>query len=273
VYNVSDLMMRDIYEISGVNEYLRGATPEISRTATEATIIEGASNIKAQFKLRQVEKAARKVGELLLGFAADIFPQTDYDEVQLYLTGRDAEAVSRTVAPEDRMDAYGEPAEPGADIMMTPSPDMWEGEYEVFVEQSSTELRNPVLKEQKYRAITMDLIGIAPMLAEQGTMLDMRKLVTIWLEAAGIEDVDGLFSQAGPPALDPGELNVDVRADDDIGPELLEQLLGVASPGLETGEAPADAILPGGPDTLEAPPDVSMGPFDETNTGILPTSY
>src|SRR5690606_4473962 len=94
VYNMSEVLQADIYEVSGVNEYLRGATPAIRRTATEATIIEGATNARTSFKLRQIEKAARSIGTLLLGFAADIYPMTDYDEMQLYLTGRDAQLVA-----------------------------------------------------------------------------------------------------------------------------------------------------------------------------------
>lgn len=270
VYNVSDIMMSDIYEISGINEYLRGSPPDIRRTATEATIIEGASNIKSQFKLKQVERAARKVGELLLWFAADIFPETDYDEVQLYLTGRDAEAVGRVANEDEMVDELGEPVLPGQDLVMTPTPDMWDGEYEVFVEQHSTEMRNPVMREQKYRQITMDLINVQPALQQQGIQLDLRRLVTMWLEAAGVDDVDSLFLEQ-PAQLEPGQVNMDIRADDDVNPELLAGLLEqMGMGGGEDVPPPAD-IGGGAPD--EVPPDVSMGAFTSENTGQLPPQF
>ena len=75
-YMSSDQSLRDVYEITGVSEYLRGASPEIRRTATEATIIEGASNVKIQAKLAKVEKAARRMGTVLLSIAKGVFPDT-----------------------------------------------------------------------------------------------------------------------------------------------------------------------------------------------------
>jgi hypothetical protein len=262
VYNVSGIMIEDIYEISGVTEFMRGAAPEIRKTATEVTVMEGAANAKVQHKLRQVERAARKVGELLLGFAADIFPDTDYDEVQLYLTGSDAEAVANAteggVQDAEGMDV---PTDEIEGLTMTPSPDMWVGVYEVFVEQASTELRNPMVRESKFRQIVIDLLQMGEALSQQGLTFDYKKLITMWLEAAGIEDVERLFVQL-QPQLEPGRLDVDVRADDDVTPELLEALMGVATPGVETGEVPAD---------MEGvmPPNLLEGDIDETNSGIL----
>jgi hypothetical protein len=259
VYNVSSIMQADIYEISGVNEYLRGASPEIRRTATEATIIEGASNVKSQYKLRQIEKAARKVGQLLLGFAADVYPQTDYDEMQLFLTGRDAELIFNSSNEEERTDEAGAMIEPGQvrSATITPSPDVWVGTYEVFVEQASTELRNPIMREQKYRGIVMDLSGLIPVLAEQGVQLNLKKLISLWLEAAGIEDVDGLFGPTPAPQLDPGR--IDIQGESEISPEALAGLLGVDF----AGEAAAPAAGPG------VPPDLSLGAFGPENTGAL----
>lgn len=230
VYNVSELMQRDIYEISGVNEYLRGATPEIRRTATEATIIEGASNVKSQFKLRQVEKLVRKVGTLLLAFAKDVYPQTEFDEIQLYLTGREAEKVARVDKPELV----------GSDVLVSPSPDIFVGEYEVEVEQASTELRNPVMREQKYRGMFIDLLPAMGALADMGVIVNIKKIMELWFEAAGIEDVDALFV---PPA-----------------PQ---------SPGLPpAAPTPQDAGGAGlGP--ADIPPDLLAGAFGPENTGIL----
>lgn len=212
-YAMSDQINRDIYEISGVNEYLRGATPAIRRTATEATIIEGASNVKTADKLRMVEKAARSVGRLILDIAEDVFPVTDYDEVGLYLTGRQAEQLNRAEV-QGQADEFAAGGDIGsaeetladtdniyADAILTPSPEMWVGTYEVIVEQASTELRSPQMREQKFRNILETTAGLFPILQQQGVQVNFKRLLELWLEAAGIEDIDAVFDGSGQ--LDP----------------------------------------------------------------------
>ena len=216
-YNVSDLITRDVFEITGINEYLRGATPQIRRTATEASIIEGASNIKSAHKLTKIEEFTRDLGTLVLGIAADVFPITDYDELQLYITGRDAEALNRAEQGErlaGLMEAGADAdilarEQEGADLFgatkLTLGPDIFVGVYQVEVVQNSTELRNPIFKEQKYREMAQALTSAAPALAQQGVMLNLRKVYELWFEAAGIQDVDDLFiaQQGGMPAAPP----------------------------------------------------------------------
>ena len=245
VYNVSELLQNDIFEITGINEYLRGSLPTTRRTATEATIIEGASNVKSQFKLRQVEKAARKLGRIILGFAADIFPKTDFEELQLYLAGREAELVTRTTSPDKLVDEFGAPLQPGdvASVIMSPSPEIWVGDYEVLVEASSTELRNPVIREQKYRGMVADLASLSPVLAQSNVFIDFKKLLTLWFEAAGIDDVEGMFLEPGVAPSPP-----DPIAGDEITPE--------------APKGRPDEILAGRPDDI-------MGAFGPENTGML----
>lgn len=260
VYNVSDLMMRDIYEISGVNEYLRGATPEIRRTATEATIIEGASNIKAQYKLRQIEKMLRKVGTLILRIAKDVYPLTDYDELQLYLTGRDADQVNRAAMEEQLlgMAGGGAPIDPmaiqdlyaqygqGNDAVLSPGPDIFEGEYAVEVEQASTELRNPVMREQKYREMFGILLEAFPMLAQAGVPVNIKKVMELWFDAAGVEDPEAIFE------VDPMQA-------------MQQQMMG---PMGGMGQEP----MPGDPN-MDGMDPLEMGAFGPENTGAMePTS-
>lgn len=242
VYNVGNLMQEDIYEITGVNEYLRGAGPDIRRTATEASIIEGASNIKSQFKLAQIEEMFKEIGFLILAISRDVFPQTEYDELQLFLTGRDAEQVQRT-----ELDQQGLAAEEAGDMGMmaqiqqmmgqpmdtvvSPSPDIFVGEYEVDVESHSTELRNPVLKEQKAREMAMAIIQMAPLLMQLGVNVNYKRLLEDWFEKAGVQDIEGFLeiapdqgmgvapapAEASQPEPGPGEPPTDLQDPSQMG--------------------------------------------------------
>lgn len=261
VYNISDLVQRDIYEVSGVNEYLRGATPTIRRTATEATIIEGSSNVKTAFKLRMVEDSVREAGTLLLLIAKDVFPQTDYDELQLLLTGRQAEAVVRADFGEgiaSMMDAGAPPeqiaalqgefaAGPKFDATISPTPDVFEGEYEVEVEQSSTELRNPQMREQKYREMATQVVAMAPALMQFGVPINVKRIMELWFEAARVDDVDALFEAPMNPMMGM------------MGPQM-----GAPMPG-EPGPAPG-----GQPTTPPAPPTDVIEP---DNSGAMQPAY
>jgi hypothetical protein len=267
VYSVAQTMQDDIYEISGVNEYLRGASPAIRRTATEASIIEGASNVKSQFKLRQVEKASKKVGTIMLATMKDVFPRTDYDEIQLYLTGKDAEKVTRASQGELMAGLQSDGASPeemgiakdampsSMDVSLSPSEDIFTGSYEVEVEHESTELRNPQLKEQKYKEMASELVQMSPALQQMGVQVNIRAVLEMWFEAAGVDDVDSLFDV---PALGPG----------------VPPAPGGGVPGGIPGGIPG-APAPGGGGGLPPSLDPSMiaqlmGGLDTENTGALP---
>jgi hypothetical protein len=259
VYNMSEILTNDINTISGVNEYLRGSSPTIRKTATEATIIEAASNVKTQFKLKIVERAVKKVGTLMLGFASDVFPQTDYEEMQLYLTGRQAEMVRRA-DPEEALDeATGLPipdSEP-VSVVASLTPDVWVGSYEVLVEMGSTELRNPIVREEKSRQRIMDLAGIAPLLQQMGIGLDWKLLISRWLEDSGYEDPDSLFlggMQLPPTSEEPAPEEEGMGISED---EIMA-MLGQGGGG--------DIVSSGAPDMFMD----EEGIFDESNTGILP---
>jgi len=212
-YASADQALRDIYEISGVNEYLRGATPEIRRTATEASIIEGASNVKTRAKLSAIERAVRGIGTFILEIAKATFPETEVDEMAMFLTGSEAEAIARIDAGEeaDELTAAGdlqgarEAFELGAqsDVTLTPSEEIFEGRYEVEVEQGSTELRNPIFREQKFREMAVELVNMSPVLQQSGITVNLRKALERWFEAAGIADIEGMFDAAGglPPEI------------------------------------------------------------------------
>lgn len=241
-YNVDVIIKGDIYEISGINEYLRGSTPEIRRTATEATIIEGASNIKTAHKLRMVERSARRIGTLLLGIATDVFPLTDADEMSMILTGKEAQAVAQ--ADDEIGDASAV-----TQVMITPDRGLFAGRYEVFVEQGSTELRNPVMREQKYREMLAMLVEQAPVVVQFGVNLNLQKAYELYFEAAGVDDINSMFQMAPPPQAMPQEPPPGGPGEPPQGlpPEMLAAMTG------------------GGAGAPGAPP----GPLGPDNTGAL----
>src|SRR5690606_6783027 len=132
-YMLDDRLRADVNEITGVNEYLRGVSQNITRTATEASIIEGSTNIRTRHNLMNIETAACEAGQLLLDIIRDVLPLTAFEEMTMFVTGREAERVNR---------ASGLDPTAGA-ALVTPNPEIFEGRYRVEVERGSTELRNP----------------------------------------------------------------------------------------------------------------------------------
>jgi hypothetical protein len=236
-YQVSDLVTRDIYEISGVNEYLRGATPSVSRTATEASIIESASNIKSTHKLRQVEKFLRKVGQRILDTAAVTYPQTEMDEFGMVIQGREAQALAKEAGDPDP-----QAAEEGT-LMLTE--DTFRGVYQVFVETGSTEMRNPRFRAEQYKDVLNTVAPLVPLLMQtQQRVPDLSMIVELYLEAIGIENVDSIMGNQPPP------------------PPMSQP------PSPDQGGENTQGTQPGGPmlSNAQAP----AAPLDAQNTGALP---
>lgn len=82
MYNVSGMILQDIDRISGVAEFMRGGASEISRTATEAAMMQDAMNARTSDKLAEVERTIATSARRLIALA------------QQYLTG---EHVARVV--------------------------------------------------------------------------------------------------------------------------------------------------------------------------------
>lgn len=229
IYQSYATAKEDVYEVTGLSEYVRGGTPSIRKTATEASIIEAATNVKTQHKLKSVERAARMTGQLLLDISKEIFPKTDVDEASLVLTGRQAQQVS------------GDPLT--ASLKLTPDAEMWGvGKFEVFVEVGSTELRNPAEREQKYKDLFLTLFPQFEALQMMGIQVNFQKILELWFEAAGVEDLEAMFGQGTQPPM--------------MSPDMMMGAEG-AVPGLAPGQPNFDGA---------APP---IG-IDELNSGMLP---
>jgi len=74
-YNQSELIQQDMDRISGTSDYMRGATAQIRRTATEAAMIQDAMNSRAADKLSRIESTLSQCGARVIQL------------MQMYMTG------------------------------------------------------------------------------------------------------------------------------------------------------------------------------------------
>lgn len=122
LYSYSEIIESDIDRVSGISEYQRGGLPEIRRTATEASIVQDASNARSADKLALVEEIIREVAERLVQLA------------QQFLTG---EQVARIVG------SNGQP------VWVPFEPSDIEGEFDFEVEAGSTQPQNETFRRQQ----------------------------------------------------------------------------------------------------------------------------
>lgn len=241
-YMMDGQIKTDINEITGVSDYLRGQPPDSNRSATEAAIIEGAANVRTRHKLLDVETAARQIGQMLLDIMSDVIPETDYDEMAQYITGRESERLNRALGAENIQ----------TDNILTPVPEMFTGKYVVFVERGSTELRNPQIKAQKYKDVAQILINSAPLLQELGVFVNLKQALELWLKAEGISDVDAL--------LTPDEEALMLQQQ--------MQMMGMQQPGAEGNPGAGAPTSPGDPRQETTQPPAAM--VSPQNSGMLP---
>lgn len=252
-YALDQQIQQDINEITGVNDYLRGGG--VKRTATEASIIEGATNVRTRHKLLDVEYAARQVGQLLLDIMSDVVPLTDFKELELLVTGREAEKLNLLLGQQNVQ----------TDLQVAPTPETFNGRYVVFVERGSTELRNPQLKAQKLKEMVQIMLGATPILMQMQIPFNVKKLLELWFEAEGIKDVDSLFEPDDQQAL--------------MQQLLLQQAAMQGQPQSTPGGSEGmgqqgnigNRTQPGNarPDAAQPPRE----PINFTNSGQLPPSY
>ena len=182
-YQASNEIKDDIREITGITEYQRGIAPEITRTATEASIMDAAANTKLQSKLTAIEEAARRLGVVLLGIAREVFPETDPDEWAMFIGGDEAQRLARMAQETTATGQYEEGDVTGAmetmgqelpnQVTLKPTEEMFNGDYEVLVEVGSTEYRDPKMRQERLQEMFFSLIEVAPSLAQMGVQIDM----------------------------------------------------------------------------------------------------
>jgi hypothetical protein len=126
----SEIVESDIDRVTGVNEYMRGALPEVRRTATEASIIQDAANARAADKLAQIE-----------GFAGEISKRL----VMLAQTFMTSAQVARVVGPQGQM------------VWVPFTREDVEGEFDFEVEAGSTQPKNETFKRQQATQVMQTL--------------------------------------------------------------------------------------------------------------------
>ena len=252
----------DIREITGITEYQRGVAPDITRTATEASIMDASSNVKLGSKLTAIEEASRRLGAILLGIAREVFPETDPDEWAMFIGGDEAQRLARAAQGSQVNKAIENGDMQGAaeissqqlpnEVITKPTAQMFVGDYEVLVEVGSTEYRDPKLKEETYRSMFFELMKVAPTLQQMGVPIDMGRVLRIWLESTDIIDIDSILSPMGgaPQMGAPPGMGAP-------GGDLMSMLMGGGAP-------PAPPMAPPG---QPAPEDMQM----IQNTGMLET--
>ncbi len=251
IYNVAQVVSQDIDEITGVNEYLRGNLSEIRRTATEASIIEGSSNTKISAKIAKIERAIRQVGQILLELATEVIPTTEVKELEMYLTGEEAQQVLATTGE----DLYNEDGNP-RDAILAPGPQLFKGKYEVFVRAGSTELRNAAADADKMKDVFMTLANLQPVLQQGGVIVSLRHALVEWLEALGITDINSYIN--------------DPQAAGAYESQLMMQQMGM---GASAG--PGGGVPNAGPMGQMGQPNMAAANapeqlIDDSNSGILP---
>jgi hypothetical protein len=167
LYNQSDLISSDMNRVSGVSEYQQGAMPEIRRTATEAAIVQDASNARASDKLAIIERAIGECARHLVMLA------------QQFMTGEQAVRI------------IGSEAQP---LWLTFDRDYIQGEFDYEVEGGSTAPMNESFRRQR----ALQIVDAMAPFAGAG-ILDMGKMAAYVLQYGfGIKQAQGFIMQQQP---------------------------------------------------------------------------
>jgi hypothetical protein len=210
-YNQSQLISSDIDTVTGVSEYMRGGMPEIRRTATEAAIMQDASNARSSEKLAIIELAIGQVAKRLVALA------------QQYMTG---EQVARVA---------GSQAMP---MWITFDRDYIAGEFDFEVEGGSTQPVNESFRRQ----MALQLVDAMVPFASAG-IVDMTVLARHILQYGfGVKTPEAFLAPSQPQMM-PGQ---EQMPPEQMGMEGLPPEVATGMEGIPTGgEAMPSSIPPG----------------------------
>jgi hypothetical protein len=172
-YDQSGIITNDIDRVSGVTDYQRGASQtNIKRTATEAAMIQDASNARAQDRLAKIEDVLANIGERIIGL------------MQQFMTG---EQVARIVTMPGR-------------AWVPYDAEYIQGEFDFDVAAGSTEPMNETFRRQS----ALQLVDASMPFLQLGVANPTGLYMQILQKGFGIKDVSQLVVQEQPGAPDMG---------------------------------------------------------------------
>jgi len=180
-YNQSALIISDIDRVSGISDYQRGVLPEIRRTATEASILQGAADSRAAEKLTLIENGIAKVAARLIMLA------------QQFMTEE------QTVRVLDK---------PGQWAWVNFDKDYIDGDFDFNVEAGSTVPQNDGFRRQRALQIVDAMAPFA-----QAGVIKLDALAKLVLDQGfGVKDIEKYLNVAEPapnePPVNPAESSV-----------------------------------------------------------------
>ena len=231
-YNQSALITNDIDRVSGVSEYQRGAIPETTRTAREASIIAEAGNARVSEKLVSIENsiAACASNLIMLG--------------QQFLTG---EQTVRIVGTE------------AAPVWLTFDKDYISGEFDFTVEAGSTAPKNEAFR----RDMALQIVSAMQPFAQAG-LVNLPKLAEYVLRTGfGVKDASAYLQQPeAAPAPEGVPMSPDQAALDQQGlppgmsPDQMVAMQQGLGPQPLTGPGGQPPLPPAGGGLESLPPEV-----------------
>ena len=165
-YNQSSLIINDMDRVSGVSDYQRGVVPEVRRTATEASILQGAADSRAAEKLTIIERSIASIAYRLIKLA------------QQFMTEE------QTVRVVDK---------PGQWAWVNFDRDYIDGEFDFTVEAGSTVPMNESFRRQ----MALQVVDAMAPFAQAG-VVSLERLARFVLETGfGVKDVDSFIQSPG----------------------------------------------------------------------------
>ena len=201
VYHIEDRLSADVNLITGVSEYQRGAAPATRQTATEAAMIQDASNARQAEKLSQVEVFIADIASALLGIMQ-----------QFMADHRDVRVVGRT---------GGDP------LWFQASPEDIEGEYFFKVQAGSTQPTN----ETTRRTNAVSLMQLAGPFIQMGIIDPVQMVKHVLVEGFDIRQPEKLLTDPAMQQL--AQASVVAQQQEDIGTDPnLQGAQGTGAPQL-----------------------------------------
>ena len=166
-YNQSSLIISDIDRVTGLSDYQRGILPEVRRTATEASILQGVADSRAAEKLTLIEKGIAVVAYRLIKLA------------QQFMTEE------QVVRVTDKRGAWA---------WVQFDSDYIDGEFDFTVEAGSTVPQNEGFRRQR----ALQLVDAMAPFAQAG-VVNLESLAKLVLEQGfGVKDAENYLNKPEP---------------------------------------------------------------------------